>query len=270
MSDIHSNAEAYVVGALEPAEAAEFQQHLTGCHECREEVAAMREITVQLSQSVAADPPPSLRASILDQIASTPQDSADDVALPEPRGGRHASASAASGAEAPAGSGPSNVVPIKRRSLATRASALVAAAAVLAAIAVGGWAIQSRNDARDETAAANQQMEQLTAVLAAPDVQTVSAPATDGGTTTVVRSADQGVALLVASGLPDLPSDKVYEAWTFDGETPVAAGTFGSAADATHQLPAAGVGTSTVAVTIEPEGGSDTPTSDPISVVDLT
>lgn len=270
MSEIHSNAEAFVVGALDASEAAEFQQHLTGCADCREEVASMREITAQLSQSVAADPPPSLRASILDQIAATPQDAAEDVALPEPRAGRHTSPGAAPTAHSSAAAADSNVVPIKRHSWARRAPALVAAAAVLAAIAIGGWAIQSRNEARDQTATANEQIAQLTTVLAAPDVQTVSAPATDGGTTTVVRSADQGVALLVASDLPDLPSGKVYEAWTFDGETPVAAGTFGSGADSTHQLPSAGVNTATVAVTVEADGGSDVPTSDPVAVIDLS
>lgn len=227
----------------------------------------MRELTAQLSQSVAADPPPALRASVLDQIASMPQQSADPVDLPEPRGGRHASPSSAPAPEPVAPEG-SNVVAMKRRSWATRASALVAAAAVLGAIAVGGWAIQGRNDARDDTAAAQQQVEQLTAVLGSADVQTASVPAATGGTATVVRSADKGVALLIASDLPDLPNDQVYEAWTFDDETPVAAGTF--ATNSTHQLPSAGIDTSTVAVTVEPAGGVDAPTSDPIAVIDLT
>jgi anti-sigma-K factor RskA len=87
----------------------------------------------------------------------------------------------------------------------------------------------------------------------------------------VVRSADQGVAMLIGSDLPDLPSGKVYEAWTFDGDTPIAAGTFTASGEETmHVLPAAGVDTSTVAVTVEPEGGSDAPTSDPVVVVDLS
>jgi anti-sigma-K factor RskA len=266
MTDIHSNADPYVVGALEPTEVTEYEQHLAECPECREEVAAMREITAQLSQTVATDPPASLRASILEQVASTPQDAADPVPVPGPRAGRHASPVApAESAPAPEGS---NVIPMKR-SWAQRAPALLAAAAVICAIAVGGWAIQSRNAARDDTAAAQQQFEELTSALGATDVQTQSVVAAGGGTTTVVRSADQGVALLVATGMPDLPSDKAYEAWTFkkDG-TPVAAGTFST--NGTHQLPAAGLKTSTVAVTVEPAGGVDAPTSDAIAVIDLS
>lgn len=266
MTDIHSQADAYVVGALEPAEATEFEQHLPECTDCREEVAAMLEITAQLSQSVATDPPASLRTSIMDQVAATPQDAVEPVVLPGPRAGRHASPLAPSDpADAPEGS---NVIPMKR-SWAKRAPALIAAAAVICAIAVGGWAIQSRNAARDDTAAAQQQFEKLTSALGATDVQTESVVAAGGGTATVVRSDDQGVALLVATGMPDLPSDKAYEAWTFkkDG-TPVAAGTFSE--NGTHQLPAAGLKTSTVAVTVEPAGGVDAPTSDAIAVIDLS
>lgn len=264
--DLHSNAEAYVVGALEPVEVSEFEQHLTECADCREEVASMREITAQLSQSVATDPPPALRTTILQQIAATPQETGERVELPGPRAGRHVSPVAAD--EPPAVPGGSNVVPMKR-SWSKRAPALIAAAAVVCAIAVGGWAIQSRNAARDDTAAAQEQVEQITSALGATDVQTESVVAAGGGTATVVRSADKDVALLVAHDLPALPSGKTYEAWTFkkDG-TPVAAGTFST--NSAHKLPAAGVDTSTVAVTIEPEGGVDAPTSDAIAVIDLS
>lgn len=225
----------------------------------------MREVTAQMSQSLATDPPPALRASILAEVASTAQDGTDSVPLPAPRGGRHAAPMVAD--EPVAATETSNVVPIKR-SWAKRAPALIAAAAVLGAVAVGGWAIQSRNAAQDDTAAVQQQVEQLTSVLGATDVQTESVRAAGGGTATVVRSTEQGVALLVATDLPELPSDQVYEAWTFDDETPVPAGTFST--DSTHQLPSAGVDTSVVAVTIEPAGGSDAPTSDPIAVLELT
>jgi hypothetical protein len=255
---MHSNAEAYVIDGLQPAEAAEYEQHLSTCAECQAEVAALRELTSGLSAAVATDPPPALRAAILAEIATTPQ---------EMPAGRHSAPADAGGPAEPA----SNVLPMERRSRSSRVFALVAAAAVVAAIAVGGWAIQSRNDARDDASTYEAQVTLLTSLLATPDVQTASVPATDGGTATVVRSADKDVAMLVASDLPELPSGKVYEAWTFDGDTPVAAGTFEqSDPRVMHQLPSAGISTPTVAVTVEPEGGTDTPTSDPVAVLDLS
>lgn len=261
-SDIHSNAEAYVVGGLEPDQATEYAQHLSDCAACQAEVAAMRELTADLSEAVATDPPPALRAAILAEIATTPQASATQDAPV----GRHAGPEGATPEPTPM-----NVVPLQRRGRSTRVLALVAAAAVVAAIAVGGWAIQGRNSARDDANTYEAQVALLTSLLATPDVQTKSVPATEGGTATVVRSADKDVAMLVASDLPELPSGKVYEAWTFDGDTPVAAGTF-EASDprVMHQLPSAGISTPTVALTVEPAGGTDAPTSDPVAVLDLS
>lgn len=273
MTEIHSNAELYAVGGLDASEVAEFEQHLDQCDDCREEVATMREITSSMSQAVAADPPAALRASVLAEIASTPQ----VAALSAP--GRHARAgtdapSAASELTAPAAAAASpepasNVLPL-RRSWGSRASAIVAAAAVLGAIGVGGWAIQDRNDARDQNEAASAKVEQLTTLLSATDVQAVSAQTSSGGNATVVRSTSKQQALLVTADLPALDSGRVYEAWTFEGETAVPAGTFrADAAGATHELPTAAVDSAVIALTVEPEGGSDQPTTEPVVVINL-
>ena len=286
--DLHSNAELYAIGALDADEAIEFEAHLSQCDDCREEVAAMRDLTARLSQAVATDPPVTLRASILDAVASTPQDSlakespaahakegpvshakegGASLAKESPATaaipGRHAAAAAAEAAAEP---DQSTVVPI-RRSWATRASSLVAAAAVVGAVAFGTWAISDRNAARDDA----RQASQLIQVLSAGDAETASAVSPDGGTATVVRSKSQGVALLVASDLPDVSKDdKVYEAWTIDGQTPVPAGIFSADDQGNVELPAAALETDTVAVTVEDEGGSDTPTSDIIMAFDLS
>jgi anti-sigma-K factor RskA len=88
----------------------------------------------------------------------------------------------------------------------------------------------------------------------------------------VVRSPSRGVALLLASGLPTLPSDKTYQAWTIDGQgTATSAGTFESDGDETaYQLPPAAVKTGTVAVTVEDAGGVKKPTTDPIVALGLS
>lgn len=224
----------------------------------------MRDIAVQLSKAVAAEPPAELRASVLAKISQTAQDAPAHAAAQPPR-------EAAGASELPstqaAGSAPesSNVVPFPRRYSSTWVAGILAAAAVLAAIALGGWAVSNRDDARVATA----QNQRLTELLTAGDAQTASGQFAGSGGGTVVVSASQRQALLVAAGLPELPSGQVYEAWTItDSVTP--AGTFTKGDSATVvSLPAAAVDATAVAVTVEPEGGSDLPTTRPLFKVAL-
>lgn len=289
--DLHSQAYLYVVGALDPDEVAEYEAHLSECADCQKEVADMREVTAQLSEVVAAEPPTALRASVLARIAETPQETASPAAADQGEtsrtAGRHAAAvPTVTGPAAPqetvqptdqketftAGEDDtSNVVPL-RRSWATRASVAVAAAAVIAAAVVSGWAINERNNAQHDAEVAAAQADQLTKVLGAADVQAASAEVTGGGTATVVRSQSEGVALLVAADLPTLESDQVYEAWTIEGDNdPVPAGTFEpEGAHTTFELTQAALEAGAIALSVEPTGGSPAPTTTPIVAVDLS
>jgi hypothetical protein len=227
----------------------------------------MNEVTAHLSELVAAEPPSELRSAVLAEIATTAQDRSTAepaAAVPAPRG-RHA-APATRAEEQP----DAEVVPL-RRTWRERVAILVAAAAVLAAIGVGGWAINARNDARDETTAAQQLTAKLASVLNAGDAQSVSASTKSGALTMVVRSQKRGVALLLASDLPTLPAGKTYQAWTIDNDKATSAGTFESQGDeTTYELPPAAVKTSTVAITIEDAGGADQPTTTPIVALGLS
>ncbi len=270
MNDLHSLAGEYAVGCLTEEETTEFESHLATCPDCREEVAEMRDIAVQLSKAVAAEPPTGLRASVLAKISQTAQDAPAHAGVQPARQGDEA-ADPSEHSEAPGvhvgGSAPaaSNVVPFQRRTSSTWVAGILAAAAVLAAIAMGGWAVSNRDDARVSTA----QNLQLTHLLTAGDVRTASGQFSGGGSGTVVLSASQHQALLVAADLPELPSGQVYEAWTItDSTTP--AGTFTKGGSGTIvSLPPAAVDASAVAVTVEPEGGSDHPTSKPLFKVGL-
>jgi anti-sigma-K factor RskA len=264
VNDLHSLADEYALGNLTEEEARQFETHLATCPECREEVADMQDIAVQLSDAVATEPPPSLRASILAQIAQTPQDPAPprtDSAAGEPSAARHL----ADGSRVDAMT--ADVIPLQRSlQRRTRLTGLLAAAAVLVAIAMGGWAIHARNDAQDATAA----QQQLTQMLTAQDVRTASGAFSTGGIATVIVSRSEGRALLVAAHLPALPAGKVYEAWTIR-QTPTQAGTFSaSSAQTVLPLPAAAVHADQVAVTVEPAGGSKQPTTQPVFAVKLS
>jgi anti-sigma-K factor RskA len=85
----------------------------------------------------------------------------------------------------------------------------------------------------------------------------------DGAVGAVVP-ADEG-SVFVVEGLEDIPEDETYQLWLFEGETPVSAGTFEvEDGRAVLETGRSLEGFSGAAVTVEPEGGSPGPTSDPV------
>src|SRR6187399_2813326 len=71
---------AYLLGALEPREAAELERHLAGCEECRTELEWLRPAVQLLPESVErVEPPRELRGRLMEQVrseaetAATPQ-----------------------------------------------------------------------------------------------------------------------------------------------------------------------------------------------------
>jgi anti-sigma-K factor RskA len=60
---------AYLLGALDPREAAELERHLAGCEECRTELAWLRPAAQVLPESVQrAEPPDELRARVMAEV----------------------------------------------------------------------------------------------------------------------------------------------------------------------------------------------------------
>lgn len=268
MSDMHSEAHAYVVGALTPDEVAHFETHLQDCGGCRSEVAEMQEVTFQLSAAVATAPPPALRATVLASIAQTPQLPRLEAPSSTPWPAHRAafdSASSTSPTPVATSDRTDNVVPLRRRSRERLATTLLAAAAVLAAFTFGGIAWQSRQVSQEHIA----KNERLVQVLGAEDVRTVQGRfVRTNFTGSVVMSKQQGTAMFVADDLPPLPEGKVYEAWTIKGD-PRPAGTFApdDSQPALIELPDAAFRAESVAITVEPEGGSQQPTSDAVFTV---
>lgn len=72
---------AYLLGALEPGEAAALEQHLAGCEECRTDLEWLRPAVQTLPAAVEpAEPSAGLRARIMDEIGAE--------AKPEPTASR--------------------------------------------------------------------------------------------------------------------------------------------------------------------------------------
>lgn len=62
---------AYLLGALEPGEAAELERHLAGCEECQTELEWLRPAVQLLPESVQrVEAPPELRGRLMEQVRS--------------------------------------------------------------------------------------------------------------------------------------------------------------------------------------------------------
>lgn len=156
---------------------------------------------------------------------------------------------------------------------------LTAAAAVIA-IAFGSWAVTAQNRLSDTenqagstttvTAPANESAAKMEQLISAPDVEVRHGDDSSGVGGLVIRSKSSKKAMVMMTNLPNLQPGTTFQSWTFHDGNPVSAGTFESAdGHASMLLEGDGALTSTVAITVEPTGGSTAPTTDPISKVNL-
>src|SRR5690348_1372714 len=72
-TDVHALAGAYALDALTEFERAAFTRHVAGCEACALEVAELAATAARLADLTAESPPPGLKASVLAEIARTPQ-----------------------------------------------------------------------------------------------------------------------------------------------------------------------------------------------------
>lgn len=249
MTDVHSLSGAYALDAVDDLERAAFERHLRECTSCSLEVLELRETVARLSDSVAVEPPPGLRDSVLQAVARTPQ------APP----GRVAASSAAS----------SSVRRWRRF-----AAASVAAGVIAVGIGAGTWTVANRNvdDARRATAVAEARLARVGQVLAAPDAKQLTAPAGAGGTVTVTVSRSLNAAVAAIGGMPDPGPGKIYQLWMIPPGDPLAVarsvGKTPARATAATEVVAVDDANS-FGVTVEPEGGSPKPTTTPVALVVL-
>ena len=153
--------------------------------------------------------------------------------------------------------------PVTQPRRAVRRRSFLVAAAAAAVIAAGGGVAITQPWNNDRPATASEQ------VLAAADAREASAPVQGGGKVTVVRSARLHEAVLLADGVPPAPSGHVYQVWFQNSEgRMVSAGLMPEGKDS--MLLAGDARTAqAVGVTVEPAGGSESPTTTPVALVEL-
>ncbi len=229
-TDLHTLSGAYAIDALSEEEARQFDRHLEECPACREEVRELRAAAAKMGAAEALTPPPALKARVLAAADQLPQ-------LP-PR--------------------VTHLEAVRKRRWSAK---LVAAAAVVVLALGGGVAVfESQRGGEQGVVAAT-----VAQVFQAGDAHTKTVQ-TDHGSVTVATSPSMGRMAVRTDGLRTLGGKRVYQLWAIHEGTPTSAGVIGNPkAGAAMAMPSEGT---TVAITVEPEGGSEQPTTRPFVTVD--
>ncbi|KQU02910.1 hypothetical protein ASG56_18915 [Rhodococcus sp. Leaf7] len=249
-TSVVDDAYAYALDAVSLSERAEIESRLARSDDATrawfESIVASVDETMALSAATsAAEPPSTLRSSILDALESTPQDRVRSE---------------------PSGDPSPELAPVvslddRRRK---RFRVLAAAAAAVVVVGVGGTVVTQQLSGPSSSPTSQ--------VLASDDVRSSTVEVAGGGTATVRWSRSQDAAVVTLDGLASPGEGKVFEMWLIGSDpAPRPAGLVPeSSATAADEHVVSGLdGMTTWAVTVEPESGSDAPTTTPIAAVTL-
>lgn len=235
--EMHDLAPAYTLGSLDDEERRQFEAHLSDCPECRDQIAAMSEISIELAWGAATDAPPHLRQAVLAAIDSVPQEGSQEV------------------------------IPIATPAIRTKVrrrrwipSTIAAAVALLALL---GWSIFGSGGVLSE-------------ILEDPSSISTQAAATEAGvgvfaSAQVVYSPKLDASVLVIDGLAPVAADRTYELWLVDDSGAVPAGLFKPDNDGRATVLVEGdVRPGIVlALTEEPTGGVEAPTGEVLLTAEI-
>ena len=223
---------AHALDALDADDALLLEEHVVTCETCRLDLDELRETTALLAFATApVEPPARLRAAILDAVAVA--ESVPEAAQP------------------------------RRTRLAFLRGAFAGTLAGAAVALVIGITLHSQlSDARSSRDA------QAALVSSLIDPSTRVQPLAGKLQGAVVRNGGNGKLVLV--NLPNTGKGRTYEAWLIGANNvPVPAGTFAGGKALVVPLRGNAGKATTVAITVEPAGGSNKPTSPPIASASL-
>jgi len=225
-------AAEYALDVLDALDRQFVATHIAGCDDCRRYLQELQAASSALARSLPPlEAPPELRARIVAAATGRPQ------------------------------------MVVTRRQWGGWALG-VAAAAVAVAVGIDDARQRSERTVQLADLTAVEQQLALQQAVAQPvlDGQRFVrlAPVSGNGPSAIWVSPAGKAPYLAAPKLPPLQPDRTYELWFLQGNKPVPAGTFQSGA--VLSLPALPAGTTAMAITVEPSGGSPAPTSSPIMV----
>jgi anti-sigma-K factor RskA len=226
--------EAYALDALSEDERREVEEYLGTHPELRAEVDELRSVANLLAFAPQEyEPSPKLRRDLLNKISGSP--GVTSAAGPAPR---------QAGLWRLFGSGG------------------LAAAAALALVTIGMFVWNASLQEENQTLQGQLQGQRTYALEGTGTAQGVRGE--------VVRLGDER-AMLVAEDLPAPPEGETYETWILREDVPEPAGLFepNDAGVAAAPIEGSIEGADAVAVTLEPSGGSSSPTSDPLMTANI-
>ncbi len=230
--------DAFVLGALPDEERREFEEYLTSHPERQAEIEELSTVAGLLALSPEEhEPPQELRRRIMDAVGA-------EAAPPRER----------------------------RRSVFARIGELLSvrnlalgAAAVLV-IGLFSWSMLLRGEIQDLQGRVQSLQEQPQE----PQMVELEGTGTEQGARAEVVTLEGDRAVLVVEDMPPVPEGKTYQIWVIEDDAPKPGGLFEPGAGSVAALVEHPVGGGDViAVTIEPEGGSPQPTTEPMLAAEV-
>ncbi|GMA30247.1 anti-sigma factor [Litorihabitans aurantiacus] len=236
----------WALDAVDDHERSVVERAIAADPELALEARGLLETAAVLAGSRAVTPPTHLRDAVLTAIAAEAAEPSRAASTPTaPDAPRRAERRDAA-----------------RRRSTSPWSRFALAAAVAGALAVPtAFAVQNGQRASQ----AEQQVSALEAAMREPGARLVQADVDGGGRAAAVITDDDAV--FTASDLPDLDPDLAYQLWRQDGDHMVSAGVLDPSGGGVTTTVAADVPVQVLAISVEPAGGSDAPTSDPVVVL---
>ena len=232
--------EAYVLGALPEEDRREFEEYFAAHPGRQAEIEELSAVAGLLALSPQEqEPSPELRRRIMGAVRAEATE-ADAV---HPRAGRR-----------------SWLVGL-RETVGVRDLALAAAAMLV--IGLFSWSMLLQGEVRDLQG----RVQGLQSQPQGPQMIALGGAGTKQGARVELVTLEGDRAVLMAENMPPVPEGKTYQIWVIRGDTPQPSGLFepnGDPIAAVVEKPVEGA--DAVAVTVEPEGGSKEPTTDPMLV----
>ncbi len=227
--------DAYVLGALPEEERLEFERYLETHPDLQAEVVELGAVAGLLALSPREqEPPPELRRRIMGTV---------EAEAVHPRAGRRS-------------------WPARLREVVGIRDLALAAAAMLV-IGLSFWSMLLQGEVRDLQG----RVQSLQSQPEGPQMIVLGGTGTEQGARAQLVTLEGDQAVLVAENMPPVPEGKTYQIWVIRGDTPQPSGLFepkGDSIAAVVEKPVEGA--DAVAVTVEPEGGSKAPTTEPMLV----
>jgi anti-sigma-K factor RskA len=230
--------DAYVLGALPEEERREFEEYLASHPERQAEIEDLRAVAGLLALSPhELEPPPELRRRIMDMVEA-------EAVRPSP----------------------------SRRSWLSRIGELLSArnlalgAAALLVIGLFSWNMVLQGEMQDLQG----RVQSLQGQPQEPQMVELGGAGTEQGARAELVTLEDHRAVLVVENMPPVPEGKTYQIWVIEDDVPQPSGLFKPKQDSVaavveHPLGGGDV----IAVTVEPEGGSPKPTTDPMLVAEV-